>query len=46
VAEVTMRPESEAVLRGEEGVKMQKLLDAIEDLDDTQAVYTNASIEG
>lgn len=46
VAEVTMRPESEAVLRGEDGVKMQKLLDAIEDLDDTQAVYTNASIEG
>ena len=46
VAEVTMRPESEAVLTGEDGARMQKLLDAIEDLDDTQAVYTNASIEG
>jgi len=26
-------------------VKMQKLLDALEDLDDVQEVYTNAVIE-
>jgi YebC/PmpR family DNA-binding regulatory protein len=45
VAEVTMRPENEAVLKGEDGVRMQKLLDAIEDLDDVQVVYTTASIE-
>jgi len=46
LAEVTLRAQSEAVLSGDDGAKMQKLLDAIEDLDDTQAVYTNASIEG
>jgi len=45
MAEVTMRAQSEAVLKGEEAAKMQKLLDAIEDLDDVQNVYTTASIE-
>ena len=45
VAEVTMRPENEAVLKGEDGARMQKLLDALEDLDDVQVVYTTASIE-
>jgi YebC/PmpR family DNA-binding regulatory protein len=44
VAEVTMRPETTVELAGEEGQRMQKLLDAIEDLDDVQTVYTNASI--
>jgi YebC/PmpR family DNA-binding regulatory protein len=45
MAEVTMRAQSEAVLKGDEAAKMQKLLDAIEDLDDVQNVYTTASIE-
>jgi YebC/PmpR family DNA-binding regulatory protein len=45
MAEVTMRAQSEAVLKGDEVAKMQKLLDAIEDLDDVQNVYTTASIE-
>jgi len=45
VSEVTMRPENEAVLKGEDGARMQKLLDALEDLDDVQVVYTTASIE-
>jgi YebC/PmpR family DNA-binding regulatory protein len=45
VAEVTMRAEGPIALSGEEGAKMQKLLDVIEDLDDVQAVYTNAEIE-
>lgn len=44
VAEVTMKPLAETVLAGEDGVKMQKLLDALEDLDDVQAVYTTAAI--
>jgi YebC/PmpR family DNA-binding regulatory protein len=44
VAEVTMRPLSETVLAGEDGVRMQKLLDVIENLDDVQQVYTNATI--
>jgi YebC/PmpR family DNA-binding regulatory protein len=42
--EVTMKPENETELSGEEGVKMQKLLDAIENLDDVQAVYTSVTI--
>jgi len=45
MAEVTMRAQSEAVLKGDEAAKMQKLLDVIEDLDDVQNVYTTASIE-
>ena len=45
VAEVTMRPTSENVLAGEDGQKMQRLLDALEGLDDVQNVYTTAAIE-
>jgi transcriptional/translational regulatory protein YebC/TACO1 len=30
---------------GEEAIKMQKLLDALESLDDVQEVYTTAVIE-
>ncbi|MBV8624597.1 MAG: YebC/PmpR family DNA-binding transcriptional regulator [Herbaspirillum sp.] len=45
VAEITMKPSTETVFTGEEGVKMQKLLDALENLDDTQELYTNAVIE-
>ncbi|HXF45125.1 MAG TPA: YebC/PmpR family DNA-binding transcriptional regulator [Burkholderiaceae bacterium] len=45
VAEVTMKPLTETVLTGEDAVKMQKLLDALDDLDDVQAVYTTASLQ-
>ena len=45
VAEVTMRPENEIELSGEDAARMQKLLDVIEDLDDVQAVYHNAAID-
>jgi len=44
VAEVTMRAETPIELSGDEGQRMQKLLDVIEDLDDVQAVYHNAEI--
>jgi YebC/PmpR family DNA-binding regulatory protein len=44
VAEVTMRAENPAELSGEDGVRMQKLLDAMEDLDDVQDVFHNAEI--
>ena len=44
-AEVTMKPSTEAIFTGEDGVKMQKLLDALESLDDVQEVYTTAVIE-
>lgn len=43
--EVTMRAQNEAVLTGDDAIKMQKLLDALEDLDDVQDVYTSAVIE-
>jgi YebC/PmpR family DNA-binding regulatory protein len=45
VAEVTMRPENTIALAGEDAAKMQKLLDVLEDLDDVQDVFHNASIE-
>jgi len=44
VAEVTMRPENTIELTGEDAAKMQRLLDIIEDLDDTQDVFHNASM--
>jgi YebC/PmpR family DNA-binding regulatory protein len=45
VAEITMKPAAETVLAGDDGVKMQKLLDALDALDDVQNVYTSAVIE-
>jgi YebC/PmpR family DNA-binding regulatory protein len=44
VAEVTMRPENTIDLAGDDAAKMQKLIDALEDLDDVQEVYHNAAI--
>jgi transcriptional/translational regulatory protein YebC/TACO1 len=44
VAEVTMRAENTIELSGEDAVRMQKLLDVLEDLDDVQEVFHNASI--
>ncbi|MDQ6618108.1 MAG: YebC/PmpR family DNA-binding transcriptional regulator [Pseudomonadota bacterium] len=44
-AEVTMKPATEVTMTGEDAVRMQKLLDAIEAIDDVQEVFTNASIE-
>lgn len=44
-AEVTMKPLNETELSGDDAVKMQKLLDALEDLDDVQQVYTSAVLE-
>jgi len=45
LAEVTMKPDNETVFTGDDAVKMQKILDALEDLDDVQDVYTTAVIE-
>jgi len=44
-AEVTMKPATEVTMTGDDAVRMQKLLDAIESLDDVQDVYTNAVID-
>ena len=45
MAEVMMKPSIETVFTGDDAVKMQKILDALEDLDDVQDVYTTAVIE-
>ena len=42
LAEVTMRADNPIELSGEDARKMQKLLDVLEDLDDTQDVFHNA----
>jgi len=42
LAEVTMKPSNDAEMGAEDSAKMQKLLDALESLDDVQDVYTNA----
>jgi transcriptional/translational regulatory protein YebC/TACO1 len=44
MAEVTMRAENSIELSGDDAAKMQKLLDILEDLDDVQNVFHNASI--
>jgi len=44
VAEVTMRAENTIELSGDDAQKMQKLLDILEDLDDTQDVFHNAAL--
>ena len=44
-AEVTMKPSTEVEFRGEDAQRMQKLLDAIESIDDVQDVYTTAVIQ-
>lgn len=41
-AEVVMKPLNESELTGDDAIKMQKLLDALESLDDVQDVYTTA----
>jgi len=46
LAEVTMKPASETEMAGDDAVKMQKLLDALESLDDVQEVYTTAVFGG
>jgi YebC/PmpR family DNA-binding regulatory protein len=44
VAEVTYRADNTIELVGDEAAKMQKILDALEDLDDVQEVYHNAAL--
>ena len=44
LAEITMRAGNTIDLGEEDAQRMQKLLDVLEDLDDTQAVYHNAAL--
>ena len=45
MAEVVMKPTTEVSFSGDDAVKMQKLLDAMEEVDDVQEVFTNAVME-
>jgi transcriptional/translational regulatory protein YebC/TACO1 len=44
-ADVTMKPTTETALAGEDAARMQKLLDALESLDDVQEVYSTAALD-
>jgi transcriptional/translational regulatory protein YebC/TACO1 len=44
VAEITYRADITIELSEEDSVKMQKIIDALEDLDDVQEVYHNAAL--
>ena len=44
IAEVTMRADNTIDMAGNEAARMQKLLDVLEDLDDTQDVFHNAAL--
>ena len=44
-ADITMRAENDIELTGDDAVKMQKILDMLEDCDDVQQVYTNAVMD-
>jgi YebC/PmpR family DNA-binding regulatory protein len=45
LAEITMKPTTEAALAGDDAGRMRQLLDALENLDDVQDVYTTAVID-
>jgi YebC/PmpR family DNA-binding regulatory protein len=45
LAEVTLKPATEAALAGGDAQRMRSLLDALESLDDVQDVYTTAVLE-
>lgn len=45
LGEVTMKPLNENAFTGDDAIKMQKLLDALENLDDVQEVFSTAVIE-
>ena len=45
VADVTLKPLNETELAGEDAAKMQRLLDALDALDDVQEVYSTAAMD-
>jgi transcriptional/translational regulatory protein YebC/TACO1 len=45
LAEITMKPASEVELAAADAGRMRQLLDALENLDDVQNVYTTAVID-
>jgi YebC/PmpR family DNA-binding regulatory protein len=45
LAEVTFKPTTENVMKGDEATRMQRLIDALESIDDVQEVYTTAVMD-
>ncbi len=45
LGEVVMKPVNETALAGDDAAKMQKLLDALENVDDVQEIYTTAVMD-
>ena len=45
LAEITMKPAAETALAGSDAARMRQLLDALENLDDVQGVYTTAVVD-
>jgi YebC/PmpR family DNA-binding regulatory protein len=45
LAEITMKPANEIALAGEDALKMRRLIEALEDLDDVQQVYSSAALQ-
>ena len=45
VGEVVMKALNEVEMAGEDAQRMQKLIDALESLDDVQEVYTSAVLD-
>jgi YebC/PmpR family DNA-binding regulatory protein len=45
LGDVIMKPAAEIEMKGDEAVKMQKLIDALEAVDDVQEVYTTAVMD-
>jgi YebC/PmpR family DNA-binding regulatory protein len=45
LAEVTFKPAAENMMKGDEAARMQKLIDALESIDDVQEVYTTAVMD-
>jgi len=46
LAEVTFKATADNVMKGDEAARMQKLIDALENIDDVQEVYTTAVLDG
>ncbi len=44
MSEITMLPDNTTALSAEDAEKLRKMLDALEDCDDVQDVYTNADL--
>ncbi len=45
-AEITMRADNDIAVEGDVAAQVVKMLDMLEDLDDVQAVYSNAELGG